>query len=226
MKKILQRLLLFIVLYSFCLEAHVYKNFDTKVKNYRSKKEKEKLFENVGCKYSNKMVISPEVKMTAAQELDYFKQNEKAVLELTKKYQKNAKEGVLAPMYLKFVSPTIGYGVFAAANIKAGDFIGVYAGTLRNLHWFDPDFKEDVDHAWYYAGNTMIVDGKYEGNELRFINHAQDPNTKRIDIIIDDKFYICYIATKDIPKNKEITVSYGDGYWNSRKIIPESITST
>ena len=226
MKSIFKKVLIFTALTIFCLDAKVYKSFDTTTKSHTTKNQKEKLFENVGCKYSNKMVVDPEVAMISAYESQYFKDNEQIISAWSLKYKKDVEKHVLAPMYLKFISPIVGYGVFAASAIKSGDFIGVYGGKLRNLHWDDPNFKEDVDYAWYYTmpnkqEQNMIVDGKYEGNELRFINHANDPNTKRVDVIVRSKFYVCYIACKDIAKNEELTVSYGTGYWSRRGITPE-----
>ncbi len=228
MKNICNKILFFIVLSVFCIDAKEYKSFDAKTIKHTTQKQKELLFENVGCKYSNKMVIDPEVAMISAYESQYFKDNQDSITSLSEKYKKDIENQILAPMYLKYVSPVIGYGIFAAHPIKSGDFIGVYAGKLRNIHWDDQDFKEDVDYAWYYTipnkqDQNMIVDGKHEGNELRFINHANDPNTKRIDIIVNDKFYVCYVACRDIAKNEELTVSYGTGYWSSRGLTPESL---
>jgi hypothetical protein len=225
-KNIFSKVLFFIVVTIFCIEAKVYKSFDAKTSKHKTQKHKELLFENVGCKYTNKMVIDPEVSMISAYDSQYFKDYQEVIFSLSERYKKDVEKYVLAPMYLQYVSPVIGYGVFAASPIKSGDFIGVYGGILRNLHWEDPNFKEDVDYAWYYTiankqDQNMIVDGKYEGNELRFINHVEDPNTRRIDVVVNDKFYVCYVACRDIQKDEELTVSYGTGYWSSRGITPE-----
>jgi hypothetical protein len=227
-KNIFSKVLFFIVLSIVCIQAKEYKSFDAKIAKHQTQKQKEVLFENVGCKYSNKMVIDPEVFMVKAYESQYFKDNQDFITSLSLKYKKDVEDHVLAPMYLKYVSPVIGYGIFAADAIKAEDFIGIYAGKLRKLHWEDQSFKEDVDYAWYYTipnkeDQSMIVDGKYEGNELRFINHANDPNTKRVDVIVGDNFYVCYVACRDIAKDEELTVSYGTGYWSSRGLTPENI---
>jgi len=219
-------LVIFILFSALLIDAKRYHNVDSKINKYITQKEKERLFKSVGCRYSNVMMVDPGLKLVPPYQTQYFKDNEKTILELSEKYRKNIERGTLAPMYLEFISPVIGYGIKAEKNIKAGSFIGVYAGLLRNLRWSDTEFKEDVDYAWYYTVNdkndqSMIIDGKYEGNELRFINHAKNPNTKRIDVIIDNMFYVCYVAIRDIAKDEELTVSYGDGYWNSRGVTPE-----
>jgi hypothetical protein len=219
---------LFSFLVIYAKEIKKYPSFDTKTKKHTTQTHKEKLFENVGCKHSNVMEIDANLELVPPYQTEYFKNNASMVLEMSEKYKKDVEEGTLAPMYLEFISPVVGYGIKASKKIKEGDFIGVYAGRLRNLRWNDPEFKEDVDYAWYYTvldknDQHMVIDGKYQGNELRFINHASNPNTKRIDVIVGNKFYVCYVAVKDIAKDEELTVSYGDGYWNSRGVVPEDV---
>lgn len=212
----------------FLIEAKVYKKSDSKIKKYKTLQEKKDLFQSVGCFYSNIMKIDKNVELAPPYQTQYFKDNEKNVLELSEKYRKDVERKKLAPMYLEFISPSVGYGIKASDLIKEGDFIGIYAGILRDIRWNDPKFKEDLDYAWYYTvpdkkDKNIIIDGKHEGNELRFINHATHPNTKRIDVIINNMFYVCYVAIKNIAKNEELTVSYGEGYWNSRGVTPESL---
>jgi SET domain-containing protein len=48
---------------------------------------------------------------------------------------------------------------------------------------------------------------------MSMYNHQDDPNSKW-DILNDKQIKLT--ALKDINENDEITVSYGDGYWNSR----------
>ncbi|MBP9765316.1 SET domain-containing protein, partial [Candidatus Babeliales bacterium] len=109
-------------------------------------------------------------------------------------------------------------------------FIGVYAGTLRVTRFDDKSFTEDVDYAWSYIVPTkddkkMIIDGKYKGNELRFINHDSDPNVQCVTVVVDGVYYLCYVALKNIPAHTQLTVSYGDGYWFSRDVNPSEIIS-
>ena len=149
---------------------------------------------------------------------------------LSKKYYTNVLKYDLAPMYLKWISKDIGYGVFAKQKIFKNDFIGVYTGQLRLMRGLSDPVPEDVDYAWYYPinapdGTRLLIDGKFKGNELRFINHDEHPNTKCIDVLVNGQYFMCYVATKNIAKDAQLTISYGDGYWNSRKINPETIQS-
>lgn len=195
---------------------------------YQTVRQKKKLFSKVGCTYTNHMIIDCSDCLVNPHTTNYFKSDPEYIQKLSERYHDDVVIAKLAPMYLKFISTNIGYGIFATRAIQKDEFIGVYAGELRYVRWDDINFKEDVDYAWYYTvdganGKKMIVDGKYFGNELRFINHAKHPNTKRIDVIVNEKFYICYIATRYIPQDAQLTVSYGDSYWQSRQINPDTI---
>lgn len=186
--------------------------------------QKKKLFKSVGCEYSNVMDIDySDFNKVKPKDTEYYKDNKSIVDSLTKKYHRYVVSHHLAPMYLKWISIDVGHGIFAANHIKKDDFIGIYTGTLRPVRASTPTDVDDLDYAWYYTidgvnGEKLIVDGKYKGNELRFINHAKKPNTRLISVLVEGKFYVCYIATKDIPKNTQLTVDYGDGYWTSRGI--------
>ncbi len=198
---------------------------------YSPNRQKKKLFKSVGCQYLNFMNIDVVDfdKIDPRKTERYFLTHE-TIEKLSKKYQHDVESYALAPMYLQWISSEIGYGVFAMRNIAKDDFIGVYAGDVRVMRGSADTQPEDVDYAWYYPINTLkdqrlLIDGKFKGNELRFINHDQRPNTKCIDLLVDGKFYMCYVATKNIAKDTQLTISYGDGYWNSRKINPEKIVA-
>ncbi|MCX5924563.1 MAG: SET domain-containing protein-lysine N-methyltransferase [Candidatus Dependentiae bacterium] len=184
---------------------------------YETLRQIQKLFKSVGCKHSNCMEIDyPQFCEIKPRKTEFYKADAKNIDTLSKKYEKDVLEKKLAPMYLKWISPEIGHGIFAATNIAPGDFIGVYAGELRAVRSGDDKNPEDLDYAWYYTidthdGKKLIIDGKHRGNELRFINHATYPNTKRIDVIVGDRFYVCYVAQQTISRDMQLTVSYGDG---------------
>lgn len=189
-------------------------------------RQKKKLFQSVGCQYSNAMKIEcANFDKIEPTKTNYYKTYRSIIDPLSKKYHDDVINHTLAPMYLAWVSPTIGYGIFALQDIEQGDFIGVYAGQLRSVRSVQDTMAEDVDYAWYYtfhapAGKKLIIDGKYQGNELRFINHDNNPNTTRIDVLVNGLFYVCYVANKFIPKDSQLTVSYGDGYWTTRNLDP------
>ena len=99
------------------------------------------------------------------------------------------------PLVVVDRSPIHGSGLFSARDIKKGQLIGVYEGSIVAedgiyVLWVE----ESPDGEW--AG--------YEGsNEMRFMNHADQPSAEMDGLD-------CYALT-DIPAGSEITIDYG---WN------------
>ena len=91
-------------------------------------------------------------------------------------------------------SPIHGRGLFAARPIEAGQLIGVYEG---------PEVAEDGAHVLWLQdddGGWRAYDGR---NEMRFMNHADQPNAEMDGLE-------CY-ALQDIATGAEITIDYGWG---------------
>lgn len=196
-----------------------YKPVGSAEKKYKSLSEKKKLFKDVGCQYSNDLKIEyPEFAQLDHKNSSLYSYDPERYDAYAQKYAADVHVKRHAPMILKWISDVVGYGVFAAQNIKKGDFVGEYSGILREVQ----KAPDNLDYAWYYSfdgldGKKLVVDGKKQGNELRFINHANDPNTIRIDVLGKDGiFHVVYVASRDIKKDEQLTVSYGEGYFTSR----------
>lgn len=224
---VLIQVILFFTVPCFGIPYTAVGNVDTQ---YYSKHQKKKLFKNLGCKYVNKMDVEYlDFDKLQPEQTEYYQTSATIINGNSLKYQKEVEEWLLAPMYLKWISTEVGYGIFASQDIKKGDFIGVYAGKLRVMKSAEEIPAENVDYAWYYPMNALddrrlLIDGKYCGNELRFINHSTDPNTRCIDFLVEGVFYLGYVAIKDIAQDSELTVDYGCGYWDSRGVQPTKIT--
>jgi len=92
-------------------------------------------------------------------------------------------------------SPIHGSGLFAARPLSAGQLIGVYEG---------PEVEDDGIYVLWIEDDTGEGWTGYNGeNEMRFMNHADQPNAEM------DGLY-CY-ALNNIPPDAEITIDYG---WN------------
>lgn len=188
---------------------------------FKTVHEKRKLFKDVNCQYSHTLEIAyPQIDQLSAKDSDLYRLDNNYYDNHAKRYARQMEAQHHAPMYLKWISNVVGYGIFAAHDIKKGDLIGEYSGVLRAIK----ESGDNLDYAWYYTfdapdGVKLVVDGKDKGNELRFINHADHPNTRRVDVLCkDNRFHLAYIADRDIPKDTELTVSYGDGYFTSRNM--------
>lgn len=72
-----------------------------------------------------------------------------------------------------------GSGVFAAKNIKKGEFIIEYKGLLRSHEEVDAayDGEDETGHTFLFTLNEdFVIDANIKGNEARWINHSCDPN--------------------------------------------------
>ena len=92
-------------------------------------------------------------------------------------------------------SPIHGQGLFAAMDLTAGQHIGIYESRV---------VEEDGIHVLWVEETPGGEWTGYEGiNELRFMNHADEPNAELYGLD-------CYTLTR-IRAGTEITIDYG---WN------------
>lgn len=95
-------------------------------------------------------------------------------------------------------SPVHGRGLFARHHIPASTWIGHYDGrqTSENgMHVLWVDEGQDADELWI----------GYDGiNELRFLNHAKNPNAEMDGLEL--------YAARDIDEGEEITIDYGEEF--------------
>lgn len=88
-----------------------------------------------------------------------------------------------------------GHGLFAAHPLSAGQLIGVYKG---------PEVEDDGIYVLWIEDDSEAGWTGYDGkNEMRFMNHADEPNAEMDGLN-------CY-ALNNIPRDAEITIDYG---WN------------
>lgn len=198
--------------------------YATHGKTYESKSEILKLFANLGVLYLDANKIDPSIKVDLdATKTAAYLQHKIVMDKNTAHYGTQITEHKRAPFCVKWISDKVGFGVFATANIKAGDLIQEYTGILREVQ----TDHDDLTYAWMYPIKSrenfeLCVDGKHAGNEIRFINHSNHPNCMQMTIIGNDKkFHICYVAKFDIKSGEQILVSYGNNYWTSRNYYEE-----
>ena len=103
--------------------------------------------------------------------------------------------------------PGTGLGLFAVVPIKDGDFILEYTGTKIPTKVADENggkYLFEIDDEW-------TIDGETKDNAARYINHDCHPNVEA-EISEDDKIEIS--AIRDIAAGEELTIDYGDEYFD------------
>ena len=98
-------------------------------------------------------------------------------------------------------------GLYASKNIKAGTKIITYKGKLISKKETEENPKYDNEKAIYLfnINNKYDLDGDFEYNTARLINHSCNPNCE-----VDGKGLKLFIyALKDIKKDEELSYDYG-----------------
>ncbi len=90
-------------------------------------------------------------------------------------------------------SPIHGRGLFARRPIARDEYIGTYSGEATQ--------RDGMHVLWLWNEQTERWEGIDGMNEMRFLNHASEPNAEWWG---EDLY-----ATRDIASDEEITFDYG-----------------
>lgn len=181
-----------------------------------------KLFSELGINYINDYIFEfKDIETLDCYATQYYLDNKPEFEDLTKTYGTKIKNKDTANLYVK-KTPNKGYGLFTAEELQEGDFIGVYIGVIREENEFVP-FDEsgyDTDYAWDFPDDShdfpaLEINAKYKGNELRFANHDKEPNLLVEHTVVENKWYIFFLAGRTIAKDEELSISYGEAYWDT-----------
>ncbi len=102
-----------------------------------------------------------------------------------------------------------GTGVFAVRPLKAGERVLEYKGEI--ISWKEairrhPHDPAQPNHTFYFhLDDGHVIDGKYEGNSAKWINHACEPNLEAEQ----DGNRVFLNALRDIAPGEELFFDYG-----------------
>lgn len=110
-----------------------------------------------------------------------------------------------------------GEGLFAAQDIKLGQYIGQYTGEIFTLAESNDRVTAGITSKFYEmtlsnATPELVVDAERRGNSVRKINHSCNPNSEFYTRFVNGEPRVATFAIKTIKANKQITVSYGPSY--------------
>ena len=109
-------------------------------------------------------------------------------------------------------------GLCAARNIKKGKRIIKYIGKKITHKQADENNKYGYDITYLFTLDSKhLLDGDFEYNTARLINHSCNPNCEVLD---DSKSKIWITAIRDIKKNEELSYDYGFSYDSDYKQFP------
>ena len=106
-------------------------------------------------------------------------------------------------------------------DIKKNDVIDIYGGRLTLV-----ENVKDQEYAFEWpdtAFSAFSLDGKTEGNALRFMNHAspKKANVASVEFFYKKIPYIIFVAEKKISPGEELYYDYGPEYWAQKGIDPQ-----
>ncbi len=102
-----------------------------------------------------------------------------------------------------------GLGLFATKKIRRGAFVVAYRGPrITNAEAARRErrgarYMFEINRRW-------TIDGSSRKNLARYVNHACRPNAHAVL----RKGRIVYVALRDIAPDREITVDYGEEYFD------------
>jgi SET domain-containing protein len=104
-----------------------------------------------------------------------------------------------------------GLGLFAIQPIKKREYIVTYRG--RRITNAEADRLEARGSRYMFEINSRwTIDGSPRWNIARYVNHSCRPNAEAIE---RKGRVIVYIARRKIKPDEEITVDYGEDYFDS-----------
>lgn len=118
------------------------------------------------------------------------------------------------------INELIGYGLVAGQYIAPGIMIGEYCGAIVKV--IPTTTNEKIDNTYFApysidevpSSEMYVLDAKKAGNSTRFINHSDDnSNAVWVSVFDGKKFRLIVVATKAIPKSKQILLKYRLSYW-------------
>lgn len=103
-------------------------------------------------------------------------------------------------------SKIAGMGAYATSPIPARKKIGSLGGTLTTIRKGRAAAKNRTTIHLVEFEDNKALDAATNGNDLRFINHACEPNTyMRIR-----GYHVEFYALRNIKKGEELTCHYGE----------------
>lgn len=134
-------------------------------------------------------------------------------------YREKISQGYLADLTIRWIDDEIGYGAFTNQDLNPKQYVGEYTGMVRRIYRSHPNLNGYCFHypTRYWSWNYTVIDSLRAGNEMRFINHSDDPNLELLWALDRGLLHLLMLAKKRIPKGSQIFFDYGKDYWRKRR---------
>lgn len=127
--------------------------------------------------------------------------------------------GRFADVSIRWINDILCYGLFAETSMPAQALIGEYTGVVHRRVRFRHTHNDYSCHyplsPWRFK--AFMIDATKKGNFIRFVNHSDEPNLEPICLVKRSLLHFAFKTKRPIIAGEELTVDYGEGYWNTRK---------
>ena len=123
---------------------------------------------------------------------------------------------------VRYISNSMGAGLFATEMIPANSFIGEYCGVLRPGS--STRGNPSAYSLNYPSGDSHEVDSQDIGSMMRFCNHSDSPNCTFTSVWLDSVHVCVVVGEECIAAGTQLSVNYGESYWKGQGYKPESIS--
>ncbi len=135
-------------------------------------------------------------------------------------FEKEILEGKVGALYLRWIKPHIGYGLFAAEDLPKGYYVGEYAGVVRPFSQ-----RKDAKNCYCFeykihlgGASSYTIDAQDKGNLVRFINHNSSSNLTPQLAFCNGLQHVVLLTNQPVAKGCELTYDYGPTYWSKREM--------
>ncbi len=133
-------------------------------------------------------------------------------------YKKEIASGFIPDVEIRWISPELGWGVFAARDFKKMEFIAEYSGKVRKRRRSDGKNAYCFEYVSVQGVKTpYTIDALEQGGVARYINHSSKPNLATSLATIEFISHVVLFANRSIAKGEQLGYDYGDDYWAKRK---------
>lgn len=136
-------------------------------------------------------------------------------------YRPDIESGQIANLVIRWIDEQMGYGLFAGSALSAQCYLGEYTGRVRPARLRE---RGALEYSFEYPGRNRwgmryVVDAAEAGNEMRYINHSDDPNCEAVAVYCEGIVRIAIRALRRIEKGQQLTLDYGERYWRGKRKI-------
>lgn len=134
-------------------------------------------------------------------------------------YRPQIESGEMGDLVVRWIDDRLGYGLFAGSVLAPHSYLGEYTGRVRAARFRE---RRSLEYGFEYPGRDRwgrryIVDAAEGGNEMRYINHGDEPNCEAVAVYCEGVVRIAIRALRRIERGEQLTLDYGERYWRHRR---------